>query len=947
MKILHLENDPPRAEFVRASLKRNWPDCTIIPAASEPEYLGALQHGPYRFILSNLSMLGFDGDKILRASHQHAGDTPFIFQPPARSHEAAASACVRAIARALTLQQSPGEEQKADLQRAHLAAAVEHMPDCVGLFTPDGRLTYLNIAGYHLLGLSAGSLATDLSITSFHPPEASRRLVQEAIPAAARDGHWSGENVVLARTGESIPAAQVIVAHRGPDGEVLHFSSVLRDLRAQQRSDALMDGQRQVLEMIADGQPVGETLVTLLRFVEHHCPELFCAILLVSEDDQHLRVCAAPRMPADLVQQLDGLPIQSGAGSCGAAAHRLTSVIVEDITTDPLWIHHRDVALAHGFHASWSTPIFDREQQLLGTFAVYFKRPGPPAAHHRGLLGPALHLASICLSRNAVEGQLRSQANILNKATDAIFVADRSDRITFWNHGAERTFGWSCAEAVGRLTRELFPPQHLAAGEHLAEPPAEFQEWRGELQLKDRTGTVHIMDTRITPMLDDAGQPQGRLSIATDVTAKRRMEEQFFRAQRLESIGMLAAGIAHDLNNVLAPILLAAPMLRDHVSDPGDLRIIATLEKSAERGAALVRQILGFAQGADGELRVVQPKHLLRDVATFIRETFPKSIQLEEDVPSQLWPVKANPTQLHQVLLNLCVNARDAMQEGGTLTLRGENAVLDEIAASEIPDATPGPFLVFHVQDTGMGIPTEILNRIWDPFFTTKATGKGTGLGLSTVRGIVESHGGFSTVVSVPDRGTTFRIYLPAEETAGIQSGATSAAPFAPRGTGELVLIADDEPSIRNTAAVMLARHGYRVLTAADGAEAIALFAPRCKEIPLVITDLSMPKLDGAALAGVVQRLNPAVKIIAVSGHHPASGGDARAPSFTDAFLVKPFRAEALLTTVHELLRAPPNLPPLSLAAHASPADPRPFGKSEPAASWSRIPLLRGDSRVS
>lgn len=905
MKILHLADDSPEAEIARRALQKSWPTCQIVPVSTEAEYLHALPQGPYDVIVSDLSILRFGASEMLRASREHAGGTPFVFLSDNEGDLGANSACVRAVTRALASAPDTHRDDQPALEHAHLAATIERLPDCVGLFAPNGRLTYLNPAGHQLLGLPAGPLPADFSITSLHSPRAARRLVHESIPIAAREGHWSGESEVLAGAAGPIPTAQVIIAHRGPDGEIVHFSSVLHDLRARKQSESLMNAQKQLLERVAAGEPVAETLFSLLRFLEDQCPEMFCSIQLVADDGCLLRHCVAPRVPAALTAQLDRLPIQPGAGSCGTAAHRRSPVIVDDIASDPLWIQQRGTALAHGFRASWSTPILN-PGQLLGVLTVWFKRPGPPQEHHRALLDPALHIASICLGRNANEVQLRSQASILDKATDAIFVADRSDRITFWNHGAERTFGWAQAEAVGRLTREIFPRRLVGLGESATEA----QEWRGELQLNDRTGAVHVMDTRITPLLDEGGQPQGRLAIATDVTAKRRIEEQFFRAQRLESIGMLAAGIAHDLNNVLAPILLAAPMLRDHVSDPGDLRIIATLEKSAERGAALVRQILGFAHGADGELRVVQPKHLLRDVATFIRETFPKSIQLEEDVPVQLWPVKANPTQLHQVLLNLCLNARDAMPDGGTLTLRGENCVLDEIAAAEIPDAMPGPFLVFHVQDTGTGISPEILGRIWDPFFTTKATGKGTGLGLSTVRGIIESHGGFSTVASVPGRGTTFRIYLQAAETAGIPSGAATTAPFAPRGTGELVLIADDEPGIRNTAAVMLARHGYRVLTAADGAEAIALFAPRCKEIPLVITDLSMPKLDGAALAGVVQRLNPAVKIIAVSGHNLTNDGDPPAPSFTDAFLIKPFRAEVLLTTVHELLRTPPNLPP-------------------------------------
>jgi len=334
--------------------------------------------------------------------------------------------------------------------------------------------------------------------------------------------------------------------------------------------------------------------------------------------------------------------------------------------------------------------------------------------------------------------------------------------------------------------------------------------------------------------------------------------------------------------------------------------MIASVEKSAERGAALVRQILGFAHGAGGSHRVIQAKHLLRDVATFIQETFPKSIVLDDHIPPDLWPIKANPTQIHQVLLNLSVNARDAMPDGGTLLLRGENIVLSPEAAGEIPGGRPGAFLLLRIEDTGTGIPPDVFPHIWEPFFTTKGEGKGTGLGLSTVRGIVETHGGFISVSTAPSKGTAFHIYFPADAAPPTLPATTATAPtLASRGDGELILVVDDEPSIRNAASTVLSRHGYRVLTAADGAEAVALFAPRAKQIRLVITDLGMPNLDGAALASVVQRLNPAVKIIAVSGLGEEGPAHPNRP-FAHAFLIKPFRPDSLLTAVHNLLRIPP-----------------------------------------
>jgi two-component system, cell cycle sensor histidine kinase and response regulator CckA len=411
---------------------------------------------------------------------------------------------------------------------------------------------------------------------------------------------------------------------------------------------------------------------------------------------------------------------------------------------------------------------------------------------------------------------------------------------------------------------------------------------------------------------DEASQSNGEVPVGyaragtgPEADAKKRLDEQFLRTQRLESIGMLASGIAHDLNNVLAPIILAAPVLREHATNPEDIRIITSLEKSAERGVELVRQILSFAHGAGNSQQLVQIQHLMKDALSVTNETFPKNIRVIDSLPGNLWPIMADPTQIHQVILNLCVNARDAMPGGGTLSLSAENCLLDDVTARKVEGARPGAWTVLHVEDSGSGIPAETLSHIWEPFFTTKGEGKGTGLGLSTVRNIVENHNGFITLKTQPGRGTTFRIYLPAAEVTTNVGVIDVAAPKGDRGNGELVLVVDDEPQIRDITAAMLSRNGYRVLTAGDGAEAVALFATRSGEISVLITDLIMPNLDGAALANIALHLNPRVKVLAMSGLSSA-GRSGKTERFGGAFLFKPFKIGALLAAVGTLLHPAP-----------------------------------------
>lgn len=381
---------------------------------------------------------------------------------------------------------------------------------------------------------------------------------------------------------------------------------------------------------------------------------------------------------------------------------------------------------------------------------------------------------------------------------------------------------------------------------------------------------------------------------------RRAIEAQMLRVQRLENIGMLAAGMAHDFNNVLAPILMGVPLLRSRLPGASDQRIINSIESSVERGAGLVRQILGFAHGVTGEPQLIQPKHLIKELLAVMHQTFPKNIRIEDETEGGLWPLTTNPTQFHQILLNLCVNARDAMPDGGTLRLRGANRQLDELSAAAISGTRSGPYLFLEVIDTGTGIPPQVLERMWDPFFTTKEAGRGTGLGLATVRGIVEEHHGVITVQTRPGDGTTFQILLPASPGRECATGSAASADI-PRGQGELILVADDDASVRDITSATLTGHGYRVLAAADGTEALALFAPRSLEIKVVITDLDMPNLDGSAVARVVRTMNPAVHILTVSGSADVNDPRRHSP-LAGAFLAKPFTSEVLLGTIHGLL---------------------------------------------
>lgn len=500
------------------------------------------------------------------------------------------------------------------------------------------------------------------------------------------------------------------------------------------------------------------------------------------------------------------------------------------------------------------------------------------------------------------EGRLREQAKLLDLSQDAIMVRDMKDRVEFWNHGAENLYGWTAAEVQGKEASGFLYQDEPAFAAAARAVLIENGKWSGECKHTCKNRSTVRVRTRWTLVRDDFGLPKSVLIINTDITEQKRIEEQFLRAQRLESIGTLASGVAHDLNNILVPILMAAPLLREDMPAEEREKLLAIVQSSAERGASIVKQVLTFARGADGDRVLLQPIYLVQEIAKIAEETFPKSVAIRTNYPEDLWTIVADPTQLHQVLLNLCINSRDAMPTGGTLTLALENFEVDDHYVSMIPGAKAGPHVLLQVRDSGMGIPSDIIDKIFDPFFTTKELGQGTGLGLSTAIGIVKSHGGFMEVYSEVGRGTSFKVFLPANRNE-LVAGQTSEATPLPPAHGELLLIVDDEKPILQVAQALLESHGYRVLIAGDATEALAIFALRMNEIALVLTDLAMPFMDGVALIRTLKQMKPEVRVIASTG---LAGQDARAIEIAHlnvrACLTKPYNKNKLLVTLHEVL---------------------------------------------
>jgi len=557
------------------------------------------------------------------------------------------------------------------------------------------------------------------------------------------------------------------------------------------------------------------------------------------------------------------------------------------------------------FHKTIATGLGQRTEFrfLLKDGAVrYIESQASVMRDKFGRVTNAIVVSRDVTDRKNAEEQIREQAALLDKAQDAICVTDMDQRILYWNRSAEGLYGWSAAEAEGKYANELLFTTDSARHVEALQGLIAKGEWKGELRQVTKSGAEIVVESRWTGVRDSEGRPKSILVINTDITEKKKLETQFFRSQRLENIGMLASGIAHDLNNVLAPIMMAVPMLLDRVTTPNDRKLLDMLDRSVRRGAELVRQILSFARGVEGEHKLIQPRHLLADLEKMVLETFPKSIRLQKKIDPDLWSIHANATQIHQVLLNLCVNARDAMPDGGTLSIVAENISLTEAEAGRHGEVKPGTFVVITVADTGIGIPPEVLERVFEPFFTTKDPGKGTGLGLAGVQGILKNHGGFVEVESQAGKGATFRTYLPAVERRS-HPALSSRPAQAPVGHGELILVVDDEEAIQQIARATLENFGYRVISANNGVEAVAVFKQRKDEVKAVVLDSMMPFMDGGAALRALREIAPALKVIGVSGLN-VDDRISVGPGGVEAFLTKPYTAQELLLKLQSVLHS-------------------------------------------
>ncbi|HKU45231.1 MAG TPA: ATP-binding protein [Polyangiales bacterium] len=684
---------------------------------------------------------------------------------------------------------------------------------------------------------------------------------------------------------------------------VLLESSIRRE---QRRARAFELGQREVLERIAAGAPLGELLEHIVRLIEAQADGMLCSILIL--DGDRLRHGATSTLPRKFISLIDGQSIGPRAGSCGTAAFRNERVVVEDIATHPLWEHYRQHAVQFGLRACWSSPIVSPAREVLGTFAMYYCEPRGPTPREQAWVDRATHLASIAMLRDRAEqGVRRSEARyrqIVDTAYEGVWLLDAEGKTSFANQRCLELFGYTAAELHERSWLELLDAASRTAGRDVWQR-AQLESQQFELGFRRKDGAQFWAIVAASPVRDDEGRADGVLCMLTDVSELRQAELALRQRQRMESLGTLAGGIAHDFNNILTAIAgNVALVLGDVPADHPAQQWMLEIDSAVKRAAELVRRILTFSRQNETDRQAVRVSAVVDEALTLLRATLPESIALDVHYASELPEISADATQLHQVVMNLATNAVHAMQEsGGELRLSASSlAVGTPRKAAGSTELRAGRYVKLDVSDTGVGMDAATLERIFDPFFTTREPGGGTGLGLSVVHGIVKAHEGAIDVESTPGQGTHFSIYLPVAQRTRSASEVTRRAPHA-RGEGERILCLDDEPPVVRVATQVLRRLGYQVTGFADSLQALEHFRMDPSAYDLLLTDFAMPQLTGLELVAAFQKLRPGLPVVVTSGRIDDEEVAALQAAGVRELLMKPSSVSDLSAAVRRALQ--------------------------------------------
>ncbi|PJZ56907.1 hybrid sensor histidine kinase/response regulator [Leptospira barantonii] len=671
------------------------------------------------------------------------------------------------------------------------------------------------------------------------------------------------------------------------------------DLEEQRKVELLLDHLFQVFEELSEGKSLSDILLTLAEAIEKYRPNIHASILLLDNDGTTLRHRAAPSLPKDYCALVDGEKIGPKVGSCGTAAYTKKLTIVEDIQNDPLWEDYVDIANRFHLRACWSHPILSPNEQVLGTFALYYYEPKKPSDLDLRLIHSLAHIAGIAIERKRIEDlKTESEAryrSLVEQASDTIFLTDKEGKYVEINPSGCALLGYTKEEFLKLHLWDVIDPDDLKkqplrvndlkAGKHVL----------SERKLVRKDGS--IVPVEINARYLENGYLQG---IVRNISERKIAEEIVRQAQKMESVGLLAGGIAHDFNNLLTMILGSAEVMELRIDKNSDLnKHVTRIIEAAKRGGSITKQLLLFSRPGSSELKPVSISHIIKEVTDILAFSLPKNITIETKIDLANGIILGDSGHLHQVILNLALNARDAMPDGGKITIQ-ETTISGEDVRKKFLSGSASQYVCIHVIDTGKGMDSATKSKIFEPFFTTKERGKGTGLGLSIVDTITKNHFGFIDVESFPNRGTKFSLYFPA-----VAAGEAIDSETIKRQTkiDANILIVDDEIMVLDVLKDILELSGCRVFSANNGNHALEIYQDPKNKIDLVISDLGMPDMSGDVLFTKLKKFDPSVKVIITSGHIEREKKEKLLEQGVKNVLDKPYKIEAVQTIVQEIIK--------------------------------------------
>lgn len=791
---------------------------------------------------------------------------------------------------------------EAELRRQALAFAT--MFDAAILTDAAGRIIDWNPAAVRMFGYTKEEVQGQ-SPELIHYPADRPHLQQTILEGIYNQGRWAGEVRFCTRDGRDGVLEVIVVALHDASGAVIGTVGVNRDITGRRQAEQEIRRQNRELNLLNKSISAPATGLTAEGVLETACRELaqtfdlprVLAVTLNEERTEAVvlaeyRAGGPPLALGKMVPVTDAFPSDLAIGQ--------PLPVVVNAQADPHLAPWRDLL---GCHPAFLLLPLEVEGDVIGSLILATAGPRSFSPDEISLAGRVADQVAGALARARLAQVQQRLITVIEQVAESVVITTTEGLIVYVNPAFEGMSGYSQAEVIGQNARMLKSGKHSQAYyQELWQTIKAGQVWKGSLINQKKDGTLYTVEAIINPVRNDRGDIVNFVGVHRDVTRELQLEEQYRQAQKMEAIGQLTGGIAHDFNNLLTVIngfarLINAQLPPDHELQELSQKIL----QAGQRAADLVRQLLAFSRQQVIQPRVIILNQVVADMDKMLRRVIGEEITLDTVLAADLWPVKVDPAQIEQIIVNLAVNARDAMPVGGRLIIQTSNVVLDEFYTAQHVEAQPGEYVLLAVSDTGAGMTEEVLEHIFEPFFTTKEVGKGTGLGLATVFGIIKQNHGHIWVYSEPGHGSTFKIYLPRERIVATAPAARSSwlLQALPTGT-ETVLLVEDELSVRELAGEVLRQQGYTVLEATNGEEALQLVKSYEGQIDLLLTDVTMPRMGGKALVTQLKALQPNLKVVFISGHtgHAIDGVlDEGAP-----LLQKPFTLASLITKVREVL---------------------------------------------